>query len=153
MITEEIVTKVPEVFRDGDYWLAADGKVYREGVLVGLLDNASGKVIYEEGMHRYMNRVGRLLNKLPKGAVDSLPAVEFPPEEKGHEGPVKAESVRELILTAIMCDYPEGSPAYDWRGDMTPDFVEWYFTHFPERAKRRYETRRSIPVVAAFLSK
>jgi len=144
MSTEITDSTGQEVFRDGAYWLAADGKVYREEVIIGRLDEA-GKVVYGEGMQRYSNRVGRLLNSR-LGAPATEPKPDEPAKEEG-------ETVPELSLTQIMCDYPDGAPAYDWRGDLTPDFVEWYFTHYPERAKRRYAERGLRPVVQDVLAK
>jgi len=214
MINEEITTEVPEVFRDGDYWLAAHGKIYRENALIGFLDKASGKVIYQPEMHKYMNRVGRLLNKLPDEVIDSLPELEIFPQEEGasthssgegawanvevapvdgsgsdgsvvipssgpggpggggyppdyDETPPPPSTVapaeppspeepckfKELSFDEVMRDWPVGAPATDWRGDMNPDFVEWYFKHYPERAKRRYAERGLRPVVQEVLAK
>jgi len=182
MINEEIITKVPEVFRDGDYWLAADGKIYRGEEPIATRDEL-GAVAYVEGMERYKNRVGRLLNgvsaALGEEAVSSASASvgSWPPEQSGvPSGPsddspsqsvvVPAEPApspkpeekppckgKELTFEQIMRDYPQGAPATDWRGDLTPDFVEWYFEHYPERAKLRYEARGLRPVVHEVLAK
>jgi len=230
MTTETTDSTGQEVFRDGDYWLAADGKVYRGDEHIGTRDEL-GVVAYAEGMAKYKNRVGRLLNAVaiasdagglptpkepeegPEGPEEGPVALSthssgigsWPPEQSqvpGEDGggggsgsvvipsdgpggggpggggyppydetpppssvapaePPKPEEEKppykckdkELTFEQIRGDYPDGSPACDWRGDLTPEFVEWYFEHYPERAKQRYETRALLPVIQDVLVK
>jgi len=45
-------------------------------------------------------------------------------------------------IEAAKRDWPEGAPATDYRGDKTPEFVEWYIKHYPEKAVLRYLGRK-----------
>jgi len=165
MSTEITASTGEEVFRDGAYWLASNGKVYREEEHVATLNHETHEVRYEEGMVRYKNRVGRLLRSYYDSPQEKLevPAIDSPEAfgrafevikhklEPEPEGPVATEP--ELTIAQIMGDYPDGAPATDWRGDLTPAFLAWYFEHYPERAKLRYEARGLLPVVHEALSK
>jgi len=164
MINEEIVTKVPEVFREGAYSLNVVGKIYREQEHIATRDRETQEVTFLEGKSNFKQSVARFLNKADAdreaaGAsivakIESEIAAEAEAGEPiAPETPEPVVEERELSLTEIMGDYPQGAPATDWRGDLTPAFLAWYFEHYPERAKLRYAQRGLVPVVHEFLSK
>jgi len=213
MTTETTDSTGQEVFRDGDYWLAADGKIYRGDEHIGTRDEL-GAVAYAEGMAKYKNRVGRLLNAVaiasdagglptPKepeevepeeveeepvalsthssgigswppeqsgvpgedgggGGSGSVvipsdgpypPSDESPkpssvapaeppePEQKPEEKPPCTRKDEALTLAQIKRMWPKDAPACDWRGDLTPAFVDWFYENYPDEAVRRYEGR------------
>jgi len=74
-------------------------------------------------------------------AVQPEPEVEEEPESKAEEKPACSCEDKELSFTEIMGLYPEGAPACDWRGDLTPEFVDWFYENCPDLAERRYAGR------------
>jgi len=72
----------------------------------------------------------------------SLAPAEPPePEPKAEEAPECTCEGKELSFAEVMRFYPEGAPACDWRGDLTPEFVDWFYENYPKEAELRYAGR------------
>jgi len=68
---------------------------------------------------------------------------ELEPEVEAKAAESVGEPVAKLTHAEILRDWPEGAPPTDWRGDLMPEFVDWYYKEYPERAALRYAGRRT----------
>jgi len=133
MSTESIPAASANLYR------LVEDKIYRGDELVATLQE-DGSLDYAPDMARYRAPVVRFMKSLdgvalPNGDEAKEPVIDSPVEE-----PDPKEET-ELTLAQIKRMWPKDAPACDWRGDLTPEFVDWFYENYPDEAVRRYEGR------------
>lgn len=134
-----------------------DGKVYRDGVLIGTVDG--DKLIVPEKLHHQTvkkieaetgltitlgnaeGNAGDMGNPISGqvGIGNADIVVSSPASTVEDEG--FAEESAEKVTTSIGISI-DPEPPKDHRGDKTPAYIDWLFRNRPEEANRRYANRK-----------
>lgn len=112
-------------------YLIEDGKIYRNGELVGTYDSMAELQFCAQLSPPQQMQI-RLLVREKLGMVS---------RKRGRRPRTASSPVLDLTIPPVGESPP--APAQDPRyGDKTPDFVEWMFRYHPAEARKKYALRR-----------